>query len=74
MQVTQPADLTARIKTRLLQNRNASQTEFTKDFVSDANTGREKEDIYKTAEPPVSVSRDNSISAFFHHRSVEIKI
>lgn len=70
---TQPVDLIVRIITRLLQNLNASQTEFGEDFGLDAGTGSEKEDILKAAEHLVSLSRDNGISVLFYYRVLKLK-
>lgn len=44
-QITQPVDLTGKIKHEFLQNPNASQIALAKDFGFDTSTWREKEDM-----------------------------
>lgn len=54
-QITQPVDLTGRIKPGFLQNSNASQIELARDFGFDISTWREKEDIYETSKHPFPI-------------------
>lgn len=75
-QITQPVDLTGRIKPGFLQNSNASQIELARGFGFDTSTGREKEDIYETSKHPFSIfqSLGQQHFSFLLLQSVEIKI